>query len=171
MKKGFSLIELLLVFAIISILSGFSILGAQQLLANRAHKNTLHLLKTSLYSAQSNSQNTGFTSVTCPSTDSKNCNSNSDWSNGWITYLDVDDNKELDPGETITLARWITDDKLTIKFNAADRGKKIVFYSNGRLWPNGNFVVCHQAIATKYKITTSLSGRIRIEESEEFSCD
>ena len=171
MKQGFSLIELLLVFTVISLLSVFSIHGAQQLIANRTHQNALNLLKTSLYNAQSNSQNTGFTSIICPSIDSQNCNSNSAWSQGWITYQDADNNGALDTDESVIAVSRHSDSEISIKFNALGNGKKIVFYPAGRLWPNGNFVICHEDIATKFKVTTLLSGRIRIEENEEFECD
>ncbi len=171
MKQGFSLIELLIVFTIVSIISVFSIQGAQQLIVNRAHQNSLNLLKTSLYNAQLNSQNTGFTSIICPSLDSQNCNTSSDWSTGWITYQDVDNDKSLDIDESVIWVRSLDHSGISVKFNALGNGEKIVFYPTGRLWPNGNFVICHQGITNKFKIKTLLSGRIRVEESDEFECE
>ena len=171
MKKGFTLIELLLVISIISILSAFSISGAQRLLHGRAHDNAHHQLKSTLYNAQANSQNTGFTTVTCPTSDSLTCNQNSDWSQGWLAYNDSDDDRILDDDESIILVRRISNNLLSINFNALGNGKKIVFYPNGRLWPNGNFVICHQHVDNKHKITTTLTGRIQFDQSKSFVCE
>ncbi len=171
MKKGFGLIEFMLVISLISVLSVFSISGAQKLLHKRNQDNAFNQLKTTLYTTQSNSQNTGFTTVACPSIDSQNCHPDSDWSQGWLVYNDLDDDKDLDGDEKIILVRQITTDQITINFNALGNGEKIVFYPNGRLWPNGNFVICHQKMSDKYKIITTLSGRIRTERSESFDCD
>lgn len=171
MKKGFTLIELLLVISIISILSAFSISGTQRLLHGRSHNNVHHQLKSTLYIAQSNSQNAGFTTVACPSSDSLSCNLNSDWSDGWLVYNDLNDDKDLDNNESIILVRKIANNLISINFNALGNGEKIVFYPSGRLWPNGNFVICHNNLFNKFKITTTLSGRIQFDESELFLCD
>ena len=171
MKKGFTLIELLLVISIISVLSAFSIYGTQRLFHGRTHDSAYFQLKSTLYNAQSNSQNTGFTTIVCPSFDSLNCTPNSNWSDGWLVYNDTDNDKNLDSNEIIILSRKLTNNLLHIKFNALGNGEKVVFYPNGRLWPNGNFVICHDEISGKFKITTTLSGRVQFDNSDSFVCD
>jgi len=168
MKKGFSLIELLLVISLISILSVFSVYGTQHLLHSRSHSNAFNQLKHTLYNAQSNSQNTGFTTVVCPSNDSKSCNPESDWSTGWIAYNDANNDKILDIDEKLVIVHKYSSEHISINFNALGNGEKIVFYPTGRLWPNGNFIICHRDIANKQKITTTISGRLRFSQSDSF---
>ena len=161
MKKGFSLIELMIVLSIISLLSTISIYGVQQLIDQRQLDNAIGGLSSSLINAQSNSRSTGFTTIVCPSQDSARCDNASSWSKGWITYNDINQSHTLDNTEPVIAVYINKVDNITINLAAPGDPQKIIFYRNTRLWPNGSFTVCHTQSHDGLKIIMAQSGRVR----------
>jgi len=171
MEKGFTLIELMLVITLISIFSVFSIAGIQHLMKARGYDNMLATLENTLATAAGNSRSTGFTTLACPSDDLASCVNRADWSAGWITYNDKNQNHNLDDGEPVIGAHDAIDEDIKIQLNAAGNGAKVIFYPTGRLWPNGNFSVCSQKLDRSHTITLAMTGRIRVTEDEVVDCD
>ncbi len=161
MKKGFSLIELMIVLSIISILSTLSIYGVKQLIEERQLSNAIASLASSLRIAQSNSRSSGFRTIVCPSENSLFCDPASNWSNGWITYSDIDESHTLNDHEPIIAVKRNSVDDIKLRFSAPGDPQKIIFYRNGRMWPNGSFVICHTKRQEGVRIIMTQSGRIR----------
>ena len=161
MKKGFSLIELLVVLSIISILSSFSIYAVKQLIEKAQLRNAIGSLSSSLISAQSNSRASGLVTIICPSINSTRCDTASNWSHGWITYSDIDGSYSLDKAEPIIAVKDNYPGYIAYTFNAPGNPQKIIFYRSGRLWPNGSFIICHSKSREGSKIIMTQSGRVR----------
>ena len=170
MKKGFSLIELMIVVSIISALSTFSIYGIKRLYHQRQFDTTIRTLSSSLNFAQSISRASGFITILCPSVDSSRCDPESNWSNGWITYKDTNANYSLDDDETVINVIKHTEEEIRIRLNAPGTPQKIIFYRNGRLWPNGRFTVCHNQINNALAIVITQSGRVRTTHNPVSHC-
>lgn len=170
MKKGFTLIEIMMVLSIISVLGTVSLYGVRQLIEQNYLHNTISLLSSSLTAAQSNSRSSGFTTVICSSADSARCDKTSNWSNGWIIYTDVNDSHTLDNSEAVIYVVNGINDDVSIALKALGDPQKIIFYRDGRLWPNGSFSVCHAKFHRGQRIIMFQSGRIRTAEISDFDC-
>ena len=170
MKKGFTLIELMIVLSIISILSSISIYGIQQLIDQRQLSNAVDVLHSSLRTAQLNSRSSGFTTVICPSQNSVRCDSSSNWSKGWITYIDADESYTLNDEESIIAVNNKKIEDVAFTFTAPGEPQKIILYSSGRLWPNGHFTICQIESHKGLKIIMAQSGRIRSAQIDKTDC-
>ena len=170
MKKGFSLIELMIVLSIISVLSTISIYAVKKLIDKRQLSDAIGSLSSSLINAQSNSRSSGFATIICPSQNSKQCDTRSNWSYGWITYNDLDESHTLDNAEPIIAVKNNKIDDIAFTFNAPGNPQKIIFYRNGRLWPNGSFIICHTRIHEGLKIIMTQSGRVRTAAIDMTDC-
>ena len=170
MKKGFSLIELLIVFSIISILSTFSVHGVRQLIDQKQQRNAVTALTSALMSAQAYSRSSGFKTILCPSVTGVRCDSHSDWSNGWINYIDSDESHTLNNAERVIAVKNNVLEEISYNLAAPGNPQKIIFYRNGRLWPNSSFTVCHRKLNDGSKIIMTQSGRIRTEKIEKSNC-
>lgn len=170
MKNGFSLIELLIVLSIFSILSTFSTYGVRQLIDQRQQRNAAAALTSALMNAQAYSRSSGFKTIICPSANGFQCDKHSNWSNGWITYIDRNDSHTLDKAERLIALKNNVLKAINYKMNAPGNPQKVIFYRNGRLWPNSSFTVCHQKLEQGKKIIMIQSGRIRTEAIEKSDC-
>lgn len=170
MKTGFSLIELMIVLSIISLLSIYSVYGIQHHIDQRQLTGAVGLLSSSLTSAQSNSRASGFTTIICPSENFTGCDRKSIWSNGWISYNDLDKSHTLDPEEPVIAVSNTISGDVTIRFTAPGTPQKVIFSSSGRLWPNGHFKICHMQTREGVKIILTQSGRIRSSEMIKADC-
>ena len=170
MKNGFSLIELMIVLSIISILSTFSLYNVHTLMDQRHLDNASRSLNSALMHAQANSRSSGFKTILCPSYNGTHCDSESDWSSGWITYNDLNENHTLETGEPIIAVKNNTDEKIAFNFKAPGKPQKIIFYRNGRLWPNSSFSICHRKQPLGKRIIMTQSGRIRTIDINNTDC-
>ena len=170
MMKGFSLIELMLVILIISLLSTFSIQRLFSIFNQRELDNATLALKSTLRFAQHHAQASGFRTIVCPSLKLEHCNNNMQWSTGWIVFQDSNENNSLEAHETVVLVKQIDSKKISLSVRAAGKGEKIIFYRNGRLWPNGHFALCHQHINEGIKLIFIQSGRFRNENITQQDC-
>lgn len=85
---GFSLMESMIVLAVVAILAGLALPGLQDLLRRQRTAAALHLLSTELALAR-NTAITRRTPVTlCPSRGDGRCRGDPDWSSGWLLYRD-----------------------------------------------------------------------------------
>lgn len=85
---GFSLLESMIVLAVVAILAGLALPGFQDTLRRQRATTTMHLLATQLAQVR-NTAITRQTPVTvCPSLGNGRCRAEPDWSAGWLAYHD-----------------------------------------------------------------------------------
>ena len=104
--------------------------------------------------------------VVCRSEDGTTCaptrRSLSDWGSGWISYVNLDDNKSRDAGEVLLRVGSAMPAHLSLRFN---HWWRLTFKPNGRAG-NGTFTLCDPDL-NQHKITVYLSGRTRISRRRE----
>ena len=85
---GFSLMESMIVVAILAILAGLALPGFQDLLRRQRTAAAMHLLSTELALARNTAISRRTPVTLCPSRGDGRCRSDPDWSEGWLLYRD-----------------------------------------------------------------------------------
>lgn len=87
-QSGFTLIEMLVVLAIIVIITTSAIPGFQSFIQNNRMSTTTHQFVTSLNLARSEAVKLGKRVTVCKSNNSSTCVSSNGWEQGWIVFID-----------------------------------------------------------------------------------
>ena len=85
---GFSLMESMIVLAIVAILAGLALPSFQQLLQQQRTSAAMHLLSTELALARNTAISRRTPVTLCPSRGDGLCRTDPDWSDGWLVYRD-----------------------------------------------------------------------------------
>jgi type IV fimbrial biogenesis protein FimT len=143
MKKsnGFTLVELMIVVAIVGILAMVAAPSFKVMLQNNRQATQINTLLGSLNLARSESIKRGLNVVLCRSNDGATCAAAGGWEQGWVIFVDADAGNDLDAGEEIirvfgTLAGRTT---LTPNNNFTNR---VVYQPSGFSTQVGTFVHC-----------------------------
>ena len=86
--SGFSLVESMIVVAILAILAGLALPGFQDLLRRQRATTAMHQIATQLAQARNTAISRRIPVTACPSLGDDRCRPEPDWSAGWLLYLD-----------------------------------------------------------------------------------
>lgn len=165
-NHGFTLIELLITLSIASIFSltifpNFSALIAQE-------RNTIltNSLASALAYARSEAITKNMTILTCQSNNGSECNKSANWHNGWITFVDTNENRQRDSNETLLRVFAAADNGTRAIFKGSGAGIKyyMKYKPSGRASPNGSFLICHPDIGVGKALIMAPSGRLRLSK-------
>lgn len=102
---GFSLMELIVVVAVLAIVAAFALPGfAEVVRSNRLASASNELLTSISYARSEAIRNTRGAAI-CASTDGATCSEDGDWSEGWIIWADLNANGSID-ADTETVLRF-----------------------------------------------------------------
>lgn len=97
---GFTLLELLIVLVVLGLLLGVAVPAWGRIVA-RVHAGTAReAITATLFDAQRNATVLGREVVICPASDGA-CDGGSDWSRGWIAFVDANGNRLQDGTEPV----------------------------------------------------------------------
>lgn len=104
--QGYGLIESMATLLILSTVAGIGVHGYQRLSANAYQANARSAMIDTLMKAGTHALVVQQRIVVCPSIDQQRCApKGSDWSRGWITFIDSNANRVHDGTERITAKR------------------------------------------------------------------
>lgn len=95
-SSGFTLVETMIVVAILAVLLAVGLPGFADTLARHRVRTAMHLVSTDLAMARSTAIMRRAHVVACPGTQAAGCNGDADWSHGWIVFADPDGNRRPD---------------------------------------------------------------------------
>lgn len=161
-QSGFSLIETMIALAIVSILITTAIPSFSSIINQTRLSTTSYKLQHSLALARQSAISSGNKVHLCAldPNDPNKCEEsrkfNSNWSQGWMVFADVNDNNELDSHDNI------------LSINNTPHTINIVFNQRGRLrfFPDGSarsagFYICNKKSEENRHIKLLYSGRAR----------
>ncbi|QFU76996.1 prepilin-type N-terminal cleavage/methylation domain-containing protein [Halioglobus maricola] len=119
-SEGFTLIELMVVLAVLAALLLVAAPGLADLIRNNQMVTDVYALRATLNNARSEAITRRAPVVVCPSSDGATCLASNDWSNGYITFVAMNNNTAPDPNDP---------DEELIQWEPRDRAMNI-FYSN-----------------------------------------
>ena len=114
-QSGFTLIELLVVLAIAAIITTTAVPSFQAFIQNNRMSTTVHSFVSSLNLARSEAVKRGERVTMCKSSNSATCANSGDWQQGWIVFVDSNDNGQRETAtEELVRARNAVSGEATI---------------------------------------------------------
>ena len=161
MKKnsGFTLLEVLITTAIIAIVMAIGIPSMSAFIKNDRLTTQINTLVGHLAYARSEAVLRHIPVIVCASSNQTSCSSNN-WADGWIVFVDTDNNSDFSPGEDMLRVKQALSGGNTL---TSTTGNNVV-YDNRGFAPNsnGSFSLCDDRGATYMKsIAISNTGRVR----------
>ena len=98
---GFTLIELLMTLSVLAILLGLAAPSMAGLKTRSATTATHNLLMSSFATARHHAVVQRHLTTICPGIPETGCRSDGIWSQGWIIFVDRNDNGRLDPNDAL----------------------------------------------------------------------
>lgn len=100
-KRGFTLIELIVTLALAAILLTIGVPAFQEMIRNNRAAVHANEFMSALNVARSEAIKRGQRVVLCKSSDGASCATTNLWDQGWIVFVDTDNDAGVDAGETI----------------------------------------------------------------------
>lgn len=160
-SRGLTLLELITTMAIVVVLLALAAPSFKSLTASTQLTTAKNQLVLGLQRARSEALSRGRDVVLCPSLDGLRCVDASDWSNGWLLYVDNNRNSRFDALETLLLSQSLDPDKVSVNGNSGRR--RITYRSLGEsAGANATFVLCSRMRPELGgQVIVANSGRVR----------
>ena len=97
LNDGFTLIEMLVSILILTILLLLAIPSFSVLISNNKMISEVYVMRSTINHARTEALARRAPIVICPTTDGLACANSNDWSTGYMTFVDTDDNNIADP--------------------------------------------------------------------------
>jgi len=102
-KKGFTLIELIIVLSMISILTAYGLPNYRTFKQNQTMTTEINRLSSTINFARSQSIIIGQHVILCSTTSFTACDGNSQWHKGWMVFIDQNRNRTFDGEDRMLL--------------------------------------------------------------------
>lgn len=158
--RGYTLYELLMTLALAALILTMGLPSFGSLVADKRLQAETNALFHAIHRARKASVTQRRVVSLCPSPDGRTCVPGTDWSSGWIVFVnaDRDDPPRMDPGETM-LATHRVDERVRIAGNR--RG--FTLRATHLRATNGTLVVCDRTgHAEARALIVSYTGRPRV---------
>ncbi len=155
-ENGFTLVELMITLVIAAILLTVAVPSFNTTIKDNRLITDANQLVSSLALARSEAVKHGRTATVCVSSDQATCTGETDWTLGWMAWVDVDGNGNLDAGEERDFVDAFPGNSVT--FTSADSA--IVFTAQGAATATVTLDLCDdRAGETGRRINISNTGR------------
>lgn len=170
-QRGFTLIELLITVVIAAIVLTIAVPGFQTVILNNRRATQVNEFVTNLNLARAEAIKGGRQVFVCRSSSGTACatDTSSVWEDGWIVFVDRDDDDTLDAGETIRVQAAFEGDS-TLR-GPANFSQWISYFptgisrGNGGL-ANGTLTLCDKRGDSEARnIVLSSTGRVSINDT------
>lgn len=158
---GFTAIELMIALAALAVLGAVAVPSFSRGIAAAHAADTRSELLGSLVLAVNKSALTGSHAVLCPSRADAGCADSTDWSGGWLVFLDADEDRAFDAGEA--LLRRVGPQAAGVRLASTAGRTRIVFQGNGgNAGSNVTFTLCDgRGPAKAVALVLNNQGRLR----------
>ncbi|MEQ8231741.1 MAG: GspH/FimT family pseudopilin [Gammaproteobacteria bacterium] len=186
-QRGFTIIELMAVVAVLGILLAIGVPSFRALLADNRIVSQLNQFSSTLALARSEAVKANRRVVVCPSTDGASCASGVDWDVGWISFIDrggtdfqVDDDGGGNPADDpcgpnagddaaddciLSYVQALQPAHMTLRTNAGN--DYISFNGLGASSEAAMFVLCDdRGSAAARAVVISNTGRVSVREAQ-----
>lgn len=166
--QGFTLVELLVVLAILAVLAMMTAPGYQQLRQRVAIRQQALQLHADILFTRSEAIKRNLPVRMCPSTLAHGgpATCEGDFSAGWLVFADTDDSRGIDPGEPLLRLGTGLDAGYRLTNRAGDRlvTEMISYWPDGHSGRNRTLMVCSRALPAlpSWSVVSNVFGRPRL---------
>lgn len=159
---GFTIIELVVTLSIAVVLALIAAPGFDRWRAAQRMNAAMHTLHQDLLAARSQAVTLGLDVVVCPGHPDSGCRDDSDWSQGWFTFHDLDGDRVLDADESVV--RMTSDAKRLTIMSSTNRPLFRFLPSGAAAGSNGSIWLCGtRGPDHARRLVVSNLGRVRRE--------
>ncbi len=160
---GFTLIELVATTAVLAILSGIALPSMSQLLEHSRTSAAVESLTTHMQLARMAAISRNRRAVLCPSSDGHNCDIGTDWSMGWMVFVDDDGNRRPDAHDDVLRVEQVPTSQHLRVFSTVGR-RQLRYLPNGTSsGSNLTLKICNDHGELLAKVIVNNVGRPRSE--------
>lgn len=161
---GFTLTELLVTITIVGILTAIAAPSMSSFLLRNQVTTQINDLMGDVGLARSEAVKRGIPVAICASTDQTSCNL-SNWASGWLVWVDTNNNKTLDAGETIVRARGALADQPTLSATTFATTYVIQFRASGVIDSTGSFKLCDKKNKNGRQLDINATGKSAVSNA------
>jgi type IV fimbrial biogenesis protein FimT len=160
-QRGWTLIELVVAMTIAAVVFGMAARTFSGALESARAASARGDLLQSLLLAGNRAAIAGNRAVLCPSRDAESCSDDTDWSGGWLVFMDPNANRELDPGERVVRLQAALPGRVHLR--STEGRTRIVFQGTGSsAGSNATFTLCDgRGPARAVSLVMANNGRLR----------
>jgi type IV fimbrial biogenesis protein FimT len=160
-NKAFTLIELLITISIISILFGIALPSFDEFLDHRKVSANVQRLVQTLQLSRLKAVTENQKVTLCPASGSAACSLN--WSSGYISFIDLDGDRQYNNNDRLLYQWFSTDTKLTLRWRAFGTRRSLQWLGTGITnHQNGSFEFCYNDKAENARgLFLTKAGRVR----------
>lgn len=161
-QSGFTLMELLIVLAIAGVMLGVGVPGLQTMSYNSKRLSMFQQLYASLQSARLEAVSKATNVTVCKrNTAGTACDNSANWHDGWIIFLDADEDGVVDGGEDIIRVFDDVGSDIWMEGNIKV-SNRVTFDLLGRTGNNGTISICDVRGPNYARgVVISQAGRVR----------
>jgi type IV fimbrial biogenesis protein FimT len=165
-SRGTSLIETIFVLATAAILLGAGLPMLRDLVAGSRVMAGTNLLVADLAFARTESIKRSISVVLCESLDGVSCTERPNWSNGWLIYVDEDDDRDFDSGEIVLRVQTLDPSRQFVTFSGSGYlGYRYLAYESDGAARSGSFYVCDREHGKQVRrVVVMYTGRVRVSD-------
>lgn len=174
-SKGFSLVEALVVLALLAIFLGLAVPGVASLRTKYELQAVAEDVWNSLMLARSQALMQQVRVVLCPAMSALACHEQGQWTAGWLVFVDSNRNGQRDAGEQVLQSRGALPVGVRLLGNSTvsqGMGYGADGRSEGRSggFQSGTYTVCRSGLAEQWSVVINMLGRPRIEKGQAAEC-
>lgn len=165
-QAGFTLIELMITLLIASVLIGMVAPSMATLVDNNRLQTSAEVLFTSMMLTRSEALKRNREVIMCKSSDGSSCTEDTEWQDGWLVFVDTDEDGVVDADEILRVNGALGGDT-SLQVSGTDFSDQMSYQTDGSASGTGTFVLCNARAdtATAREVDVSLTGRPKINKS------
>lgn len=163
---GFTLIELLVAIAMATILLGMATPSLSALVQNNRQTSHINHLVSHLNYARTEAIKRRLNVMVCKSQDGITCTTAGDWEEGWIVFVDNDNDRQHSNVEALLSVQSTLGHDLSISYGAFPSDNYVVYYPTGTSLGNGTFTFCDSRGEDNARaLVLHKTGRLRLSRT------
>lgn len=174
-NPGFSLVEALVVLALLAVLLGLAVPGVGSLRQRHQLQSVAEDVWNSLVLARSQALVQQARVALCPAASAGVCDPQGQWGQGWLVFVDSNSNGLRDADELVLQSRGPLSPGVLLQGNSTVR-LGMGYGGDGRSesrhggFQSGTYTVCKPGLAEQWKVVINMPGRPRMEKTEAADC-
>lgn len=158
-QNGFTLMDGMITLAVICVLLSLGVPSASQFLGNQRLATLKHEMVSQLNLARHQAITESRTVNLCPSSDGYYCSDSEDWSDGWISYTDLDLNRQRSDEEPI---HQVSGMHAWASISSGERSQIRFRFDGTAVGSNGSLRLCDErGPSYGWRLVISNVGRVR----------